>query len=142
MPEQMKALLRLLGLAPPDGKPGRPYTPPEAPTVIGADIQLKGELHGGGAVVMLGRFEGEIVLTEALHVGPEAQVDANISAAAVVVAGVVRGNLSADTRVEIVQGGSLTGTVRSGSFAAADGANVKGEIWIARSDPRAGGAPS
>jgi hypothetical protein len=48
----------------------------------------------------------------------------------------VRGNLSADTRVEILAEGSLTGTVRSGSFAAADGASVKGEIWIARAEVR------
>ena len=132
----MKAVLRFLGLAGTDPGPAPAYVPPAAPTTIGADIRLKGELHGDGPVVMLGHFEGEIVITEALHVGPEAQVDANISAAAVVVAGVVRGNLSADTRVEILPDGSLTGTVRSGSFAAADGASVKGEIWIARGDVR------
>ena len=132
----MKAVLRFLGLAGTDPGPAPTYVPPAAPTTIGADIRLKGELHGDGPVVMLGHFEGEIVITEALHVGPEAQVDANISAAAVVVAGVVRGNLSADTRVEILPDGSLTGTVRSGSFAAADGASVKGEIWIARGDVR------
>jgi cytoskeletal protein CcmA (bactofilin family) len=132
----MKAVLRFLGLAASDTGPAAPYVPPSAPTTIGADIRLKGELHGDGPVVMLGHFEGEIVLTDALHVGPAAEVDANISAAAIVVAGAVRGNLSADTRVEILADGSLTGTVRSGSFAAADGANVKGEIWIARGDVR------
>jgi cytoskeletal protein CcmA (bactofilin family) len=132
----MKAVLRFLGLAAQDPGPAAPYVPPSAPTTIGADMRLKGELHGDGPVVMLGHFEGEIVITEALHVGPAAEVDANISAAAIVVAGAVRGNLSADTRVEILADGSLTGTVRSGSFAAADGANVKGEIWIARGDVR------
>ena len=59
-------------------------------------------------------------------------MDANISAAAIRIAGVVRGNLSAGTRVDILATGSLTGTVKSGSFAAADGANVKGEIWVER----------
>lgn len=132
----MKALLRFLGLAAPDGGTKPTYTVPEAPTVIGADIRFKGELHGDGPVVMLGHFEGEIVLSEGLHVGPEAQVDANITAASIAVAGAVRGNLSADTRVEVLPGGSLTGTVRSVSFAAADGASVKGEVWIDRAEPR------
>ena len=136
MNAQMKAVLRFLGLAGGEPAATSTYVPPEAPTTIGADMRLKGELHGDGPVVMLGHFEGEIVLTEALHVGPAAEVDANISAAAIVVAGAVRGNLSADTRVEILPDGSLTGTVRSGSFAAADGASVKGEIWIARADVR------
>jgi cytoskeletal protein CcmA (bactofilin family) len=44
----------------------------------------------------------------------------------------VRGNLSATTRVEILPTGVLTGTLRTGSFSAADGAAVKGEIWIER----------
>src|SRR6266542_6046559 len=131
----MKAVLRFLGLAAPDSASEPSYTPPSAPTVIGADIRLKGDLHGSGPVVMLGHFEGEIVLTEALHVGPASQVDANISAATIVVAGAVRGNLSADTGVEILPGGSLTGTVRTASFAAADGASVKGEIWVDRLAP-------
>jgi cytoskeletal protein CcmA (bactofilin family) len=137
----MKALLRFLGLSAADDAQPSIYVPPSAPTVIGADMRLKGELHGEGPVVMLGHFEGEIVLSEPLHVGPDAQVDANISAAAIVVAGIVRGNLSADTRVEILPTGSLTGTIRSGSFAAAEGASVKGEIWIDRAEPRAEAAP-
>jgi cytoskeletal protein CcmA (bactofilin family) len=34
--------------------------------------------------------------------------------------------------VEILPTGVLTGTLRTGSFSAADGAAVKGEIWIER----------
>jgi len=75
-------------------------------------------------------------------VGEGAEVDANISAAAIVIAGVVRGNLSAATRVEILPSGVLTGTLRTGSFAAADGASVKGEVWIERTPaPRATAEP-
>jgi len=81
-------------------------------------------------VLMLGSFEGDIVLDGDLHVGPDSRVDANISASAVIIAGVVRGNLAANTRVDILASGSLTGSVRSGSFSAADGAMVKGELWV------------
>ena len=126
----MRALLRFFGLA--DGASGgRGYVPPtDAATVVGAGMTMKGEIKGQGTVLMLGAFEGDIVLDGALHVGPEAHVDANIAATAIVVAGVVRGNLSANTRVEILASGSLTGSVRSGSFTAADGAVVKGELWV------------
>jgi cytoskeletal protein CcmA (bactofilin family) len=65
-------------------------------------------------------------------VGEGADVDANINARAIVVGGTVRGNLSATTRVEILPTGVLTGTLKTGSFSAADGAAVKGEIWIER----------
>lgn len=126
----MRGLLRLFGLADAPVAPAAYAPPADATTTIGPSIAVKGELRGDGTLVMLGQFEGDIVLDGALHVGPEARVDANIAATAIVVAGVVRGNLSAGTRVEILPTGSLTGTVKSGSFAAADGATVKGEVWV------------
>ena len=141
----MRALLRLLGLAEgdPDGDGvGGSFTAPDAATVIGPSVAIKGELQGQGAMTVLGRFEGDIVLEGELHVGPDARVEANISAHRIVVAGTVRGNLSADTRVEILPNGSLTGTVKSGSFAAAAGATVKGEIWVERPAPPPGVRPA
>lgn len=140
----MRVLLRFFGLAGADGdrRPCAQASPPDAPTVVGPGIALRGELRGEGSVTMLGSFEGDIVLDGELHVGPDARVDANISARRIVVAGVVRGNLSADTRVDILPSGSLTGTVKTGSFAAAEGATVKGEIWVERAGPeRIGPAP-
>lgn len=126
----MRALLQFFGLAgAPDPVEWSVAAPPGA-TTIGAGIRLKGEVQGEGTLTILGQFEGDIVLDGALHVGPEARVDANISATAIVIGGAVRGNLSADTRVDILPTGSLTGTVKSGSFAAAVGATVKGEIWV------------
>jgi cytoskeletal protein CcmA (bactofilin family) len=125
----MKALLRFFGLA----DAGALYVAPTgAPTIIAAGMALKGELKGEGVVSMLGAFEGDIVLDGTLHVGPDARVDANITATAIVIAGSVRGNLSANTRVEILASGSFTGSVKSGSFTAADGAVVKGDLWVER----------
>jgi cytoskeletal protein CcmA (bactofilin family) len=128
----MRRLLALLGLGAdaPDGD--RSGSVPSSTTLIGAGITIKGELRGEGTLTLLGQFEGDIVLDGTLHIGPDARVDANINARAIVVGGIVRGNLSADTRVEILPSGALTGTVRSASFTAADGAAVKGEIWVER----------
>ena len=66
-------------------------------------------------------------------------IDANISALAIVIGGTVRGNLSASTRVEILPTGVLTGSLKTGSFSAADGASVKGEVWVEPPAPRAAG---
>jgi cytoskeletal protein CcmA (bactofilin family) len=127
----MRALLRFLGLADGGSSARAHYTvPADVATVVGPGVTLKGELHGEGSVAVLGTFEGDIVLDGSLHVGPDARVDANIAASVVVVAGVVRGNLSAQTRVEILPSGSLTGSVRSWSFVAAGGSVVKGELWV------------
>lgn len=139
----MRGLLRFFGLTGATmGAGDRDATSATATTTIGPGITLKGELRGAGTLMMLGHFEGDITLDGVVHVGPEARVEANVSAQAIVIAGVVRGNLSADTRVEILPTGSLTGTVKSGSFSAADGATVKSELWVERSstpppEPRA-----
>ena len=106
-------------------------TRPE-PDALGAGLVFRGELGGDGDFHIAGRFEGEINVTGRVLVGEGAEVDANINARAIVVGGTVRGNLSATTRVEILPTGVLTGTLRTGSFSAADGAAVKGEIWIER----------
>lgn len=99
---------------------------------VGPGLTMRGDVSGEGDFDILGRFEGEINVVGHVYVGEGALVDANITAAAIVIGGTVRGNLSASTRVEILQTGTLTGTLKTGSFAAADGASVKGEMWIER----------
>jgi cytoskeletal protein CcmA (bactofilin family) len=99
---------------------------------LGSRLSFRGEVGGEGDFQILGKFEGEIKVTGRVIVGEGAQVDANIDAAAIVIGGTVRGNLSATTRVEILPSGVLTGTLRTGAFTAADGASVKGEIWVER----------
>ena len=104
----------------------------DEPATVGGGLAFRGELSGEGDFHIAGRFEGDINVTGRVLVGEGAEVDANINARAIVVGGSVRGNLSAATRVEILPTGVLTGTLRTGSFSAADGAAVKGEIWIER----------
>jgi cytoskeletal protein CcmA (bactofilin family) len=94
----------------------RPERPREADgALIGSRLAFRGEVNGEGDFQILGRFEGEISVSGRVWVGEGAQVDANITAAAIVIGGTVRGNLSAATRVEILPTGVLTGTLKTGS---------------------------
>jgi cytoskeletal protein CcmA (bactofilin family) len=106
---------------------------------MGAGLSFRGEVTGDGDFHVAGKFEGEINVTGRVLVADGAQVDANINARAIVIGGTVRGNLSASTRVEILPTGVLTGTLKTGSFAAADGASVKGEVWVEPGGTRPGG---
>ena len=135
---------RFLGLsnAPEDLTPTRPAVtaaaaPPadSARAVVGAHMALRGEISGEGDFHIYGRFEGEIDVSGRVIVAEAAQVDANINAAAIVIAGKVRGNLSASTHLDILPSGVLTGTLKAGSFSAAEGSSVKGEIWLERAEP-------
>jgi cytoskeletal protein CcmA (bactofilin family) len=133
----MDRALRYLGLAgtgerdlrrPPEPLP-RTSEPREG-AFMSARLSFRGEVSGEGDFHIAGRFEGEINVTGRVVVAQGAEVDANISGLAIVIGGTVRGNLSAATRVEILPTGVLTGSLKTGSFAAADGASVKGEVWV------------
>lgn len=110
-------------------------------SVMGAGLSFRGDVSGEGDFHVAGRFEGDINVTGRVLVADGAQVDANINALAIVIGGTVRGNLSASTRVEILPTGVLTGTLKTGSFSAADGASVKGEVWVEPPGTRAAGGP-
>lgn len=138
----MKALLRYLGLAGPDDASATDGPSGAGATIIGAGVSVKGEIRGEGTLVILGHFEGEVVVNGRVDVGAAARVDANITAAEIVIAGSVRGNLAAEGRVDIVGSGSLTGTLKSGSLGAGEGAVVKGEVWVEPPAPRSGGPAS
>lgn len=140
---------RFFGLGPADEDDGAELAPraaASAPTAfrIGEKLSIKGEVMGEGDVELAGRFEGVISVNGRVVVGDRAEVDADITASTIVVGGKVRGNLSATGRVEILPQGVLTGNLRSGSLAAADGALVKGEVVVdrgGRGRAEAGGAP-
>jgi cytoskeletal protein CcmA (bactofilin family) len=100
--------------------------------VLGVGLVFKGEVSGDGDLFIAGGFEGEINVTGTVRVADGAEVEANITAGMIVIAGVVRGNISASTHVEMLPTGTLTGTVRSGSLIAAEGAALRGEVWLER----------
>jgi cytoskeletal protein CcmA (bactofilin family) len=99
---------------------------------VGEKLSIKGEITGEGDLELAGRFEGAVNVQGTVVIGDRAEVNADITASTIVVGGKVRGNLSAAGRVEILPQGMLTGNLRGGSVAAADGASVKGEIVIER----------
>ena len=109
---------------------------PMMPFVIGEKIQIHGELTGEGDIQLMGAFRGTIDLTGTIVIGESAQVEADIAATNIIVGGHIKGNLIASGRVDLLPTGSVTGNVKTGSIAAADGASLKGEIEIDRRQPR------
>jgi cytoskeletal protein CcmA (bactofilin family) len=79
---------------------------------------------------------GTIDLAGTLVIGETAQVEADVAAINIIVGGHVKGNLIASGRVDLLPTGSVTGNVKTGSIAAAEGASLKGEIEIDRRQPR------
>ena len=109
---------------------------PTIPFVVGEKIQIHGELTGEGDIQLMGAFRGTIDLAGTIVIGESAQVEADVAAINIIVCGHVKGNLIASGRVDLLPTGSVTGNVKTGSIAAAEGASLKGEIEIDRRQPR------
>ena len=105
---------------------------PDIAFVVGQKIQIHGELTGEGDIQLMGAFRGTIDLSGTIVIGETAQVEADIAAINIVVGGHVKGNLVASGRVDLLPTGSVTGNVKTGSIAAAEGATLRGEIEINR----------
>ena len=109
-------------------------TPIQAPpteritSVLGNGVVWKGQLGGTGGVRIEGIFEGEIALRGLLVVGETGRVDCeHVRAHVVVVAGTVRGDITAE-KLEIRTTGRVWGNVVTAAFATEEGAFLRGQI--------------
>ena len=97
-------------------------------SVLGAGIIWQGSLTGSGGVRIEGSYEGQINLNGMLMVGETGRITCpDLHAATVIVAGSVRGNITAQ-KVEIRSTGRIWGNVVTISFATEEGAFLRGQI--------------
>jgi cytoskeletal protein CcmA (bactofilin family) len=97
-------------------------------SVLGPGIIWQGNLRGSGGVRIEGAFEGDIVLRGLIVIGETGRVTCeNIRANTVIIAGSVRGNISAD-KVEIRSTGRVWGDVITVAFSTEEGAFLRGQV--------------
>jgi len=97
-------------------------------SVLGAGVIWQGSIVGSGGVRVEGSFEGQITLKGLLVVGETGKVTCeNVRAANVIVAGAVKGNITAQ-KVEIRSSGRVWGNIITAAFATEEGAFLRGQI--------------
>lgn len=97
--------------------------------VIGKSVEIKGEVKGSEDLLIDGRVEGTVTLTESrLTIGANARVQANVAARDIVVLGVLIGNIQATGRVELRQGSQVTGDIRTARLSIEDNAIFHGKV--------------
>lgn len=102
--------------------------PERVDSVLGAGITWQGVLGGSGGVRIEGAFDGDIELRGMVVVDEQGRVTCDhIIAVSVVVAGSVKGNVTAQ-RVEITATGRVWGDVVTTSFSTEEGAFLRGQI--------------
>ncbi len=108
-------------------------------SVLGQDAHWSGRLSGRGGVRVEGTFEGQIALRGMLVVGEHGRVTCkDLRADVVIVAGLVRGNITAQ-KVEIRSSGRVWGDVVTAAFATEEGAFLRGQIRMEDSVDLEGG---
>lgn len=97
-------------------------------SVIAANAHWNGTLRSEGSLHIHGRADGELHATHDLYVAEGAEIDAELHADNVVVAGVVRGRVEARSRLEVLPAGHVAGDVRTPKLVVHEGARLTGQL--------------
>jgi cytoskeletal protein CcmA (bactofilin family) len=106
----------------------------EFPTIIGPDAKFKGDLDFEKGVRVFGHFEGTIKSKGQLHIAKGAQVKADVTAGNIDVDGDVKGNLTANGKVQLKATAKLEGDLRTARLEVADGATFIGNCIVGPTD--------
>lgn len=101
-------------------------------TVFTRTTNLVGTIKSDGMVKIFGVFEGQIETAGTLVIGQDGQVVANIIAQNVAVSGLLKGNIHASGRVEILAGGRVYGDIVTPSLRIEEGAFFTGQSLMER----------
>jgi cytoskeletal protein CcmA (bactofilin family) len=101
-----------------------------ANSTIGENSFFQGRFAIKGSLKIDGKFEGETLLIDQLHIGPEARVKTDIKATSVVVEGIVIGNISAERRILLLSTARVLGTLKTPELIIQDGVVLEGKCTI------------
>lgn len=99
------------------------------PAVIGASINVDGQLKGEEDLVIEGKVKGSVELKKnSVTIGAQGDVQADIYAHTIYVDGSMNGNLVASERVVIRKSATVKGSIVSPRVSLEDGAHFNGSI--------------
>lgn len=103
---------------------------------IGKSVQIRGEVKGSEDLLVDGEVEGTITLTDSrLTIGPNAHVNANVSARDVVILGQLNGTVNATGKVELRKGGNLVGDITAARLSIEENAFFTGKVDLLQTGP-------
>jgi cytoskeletal protein CcmA (bactofilin family) len=109
-----------------------------APARIGKTVVICGEVKGSEDLILDGRVEGTVTLTESrLTIGPNAIIAADLTARDLLIQGQVRGNVVATGRVELRAGCNVEGDIRALRLAIEDNAVFRGKVDLSQGASKA-----
>jgi len=93
---------------------------------LGTNTEFDGKLSFDGAVRIDGRFKGEIHTEGTLIVGETAVIESDIFVSHIVISGEIRGNVTANARIEIKAPGKVFGNIEAPTVVINEGVLFEG----------------
>ena len=111
-------------------------------SVVAHDTVWKGDLVSEGTIHIHGKVEGTIKAKQDVFIAEEADVDATITAANVVIAGFVKGGIHCGNRFEVLPQGRVDGEIQSPTLVVHDGAAITGQFRMGAGEGTDSAKPS
>ncbi len=96
-------------------------------TIVGQGAKLEGNVVSAGSLRVDGQVKGQINADGDVMLSPQSQVEADIRAQNVAVAGRFKGTIMVKGRAEITRGGRVDGDITSKTLVVEDGAVFQGQ---------------
>jgi cytoskeletal protein CcmA (bactofilin family) len=96
-------------------------------TTLGRETEFNGIMKFKDSLKIIGRFKGEIISPGFLYIENGAEVKANIKVGSVIIGGVVRGNVVAKEKLEMLETGKVFGNIKTAKLKIADGVVFEGK---------------
>lgn len=104
--------------------------PAGSETIIGADVQIKGEISYEGTMKVEGKIEGKISSKGRLALSKGGQITADVVVGNVSLDGSFKGNVTAAERIELTSSANVLGDIRSPKLIIAEGATFVGNCHV------------
>ncbi|RJQ64990.1 MAG: polymer-forming cytoskeletal protein [Desulfobacteraceae bacterium] len=105
---------------------------------LGEDTEIEGNLKFHGTLRIDGRFKGEITAIGSLIVGESGFIEADIHATNVLSSGEIRGAVSADEVIEVLEPGKIFGNIEAPNIVIHPGVVFEGNCWTHAPKKRVG----
>ena len=99
-------------------------------TTLGKETSFNGKLCFRESLKIDGKFEGDIESSGFLYIENGAFVKADIKVGSIVIGGIVRGNIEASEKLEMLSTGQVFGNIRTAKLNIADGVVFDWEQFV------------